>query len=84
MCMKSIHCWISSRYDNTKVHICGDEFNTMLMAMNQVGIKKYLINDTSSIMHRGVYHTIDNNVYLNKRYMDEPHVLMQLMRHGEG
>jgi hypothetical protein len=32
-------------------------------------------------MHRGVYHTVSNNVYLNRRYMNQPHILMQLMRH---
>jgi hypothetical protein len=54
----------------------------MLMAMNQVGIKVFLADQRYfPIMHRGVYHTVSNNVYLNKRYMGEPHVLMQLMRH---
>ena len=74
---------ISSQYDNTEefTHIAL-EFNQMLMAMNQIGIKVYLADQRYfPIMHRGVYHTVSNNVYLNRRYMDEPHVLMQLMRH---
>ena len=32
-------------------------------------------------MHRGVYHTVTNNFYLNKRYMDDPAQLMMVMRH---
>ena len=31
--------------------------------------------------HRGVYHTVSNNFYLNKEFMNEPDVLMQVMRH---
>ena len=74
---------ISSQYDNTEEFTSvAHEFNAMLMAMNQVGIKVFLADQRYfPIMHRGVYHTVSNNVYLNKRYMDEPHVLMQLMRH---
>ena len=74
---------ISSQYDNTEEFTpVAQEFNTMLMAMNQVGIKVFLADDRYfPIGHRGVYHTVSNNVYLNKSYMGEPHVLMQLMRH---
>tara|TARA_B100001939_G_scaffold63304_1_gene52247 strand:- start:1819 stop:2499 length:681 start_codon:yes stop_codon:yes gene_type:complete len=74
---------ISSQYDNTEEFTpVSHEFNTMLMTMNQIGIKVYLADQKYfPIMHRGVYHTVSNNVYLNRRYMNEPHVLMQLMRH---
>jgi len=74
---------ISSQYDNTEEFTSvAHEFNTMLMSMNQVGIKVFLADQRYfPIMHRGVYHTVSNNVYLNRRYMNEPHILMQLMRH---
>jgi len=74
---------ISSQYDNPERFTRhANEFNNMLMTMNQIGIKVYLADSRYfPIMHRGVYHTVSNNVYLNKRYMNEPHVLMQLMRH---
>jgi len=74
---------ISSQYPNTEEFTpVAAEFNTMLMAMNQIGIKVFLADERYfPTMHRGVYHTVSNNVYLNKRYMDEPHILMQLMRH---
>ena len=74
---------ISSQYDNTEEFTSvAHEFNMMLMSMNQVGIKVFLADQHYlPIMHRGVYHTVSNNVYLNRRYMNEPHILMQLMRH---
>ena len=74
---------ISSQYPNTEEFTpVAAEFNAMLVAMNQIGINVYLADSRYfPVMHRGVYHTVTNNVYLNKRYMDEPHILMQLMRH---
>ena len=74
---------ISSQYDNTEEFTSvAHEFNMMLMSMNQVGIKVFLADQRYfPIMHRGVYHTVSNNVYLNRRYMNQPHILMQLMRH---
>ena len=74
---------ISSQYDNTEEFTpVAQEFNSMLLAMHQVGIKVYLADQRYfPIGHRGVYHTVTNNVYLNKSYMGKPGVLMQLMRH---
>ena len=74
---------ISSQYENPERYTRhAQEFNSMLLAMHQVGIKVFLADQRYfPVMHRGVYHTVSNNIYLNRRYMDEPHVLMQLMRH---
>ena len=74
---------ISSEYPNTEEFTpVAQEFNRMLMTMNQIGIKVFLADQRYfPIMHRGVYHTVSNNVYLNRKYMGEPHILMQLMRH---
>ena len=74
---------ISSQYEDPERYTRhAQEFNSMLLAMHQVGIKVFLADQRYfPIMHRGVYHTVSNNIYLNRRYMDEPHVLMQLMRH---
>jgi hypothetical protein len=74
---------ISSQYDNTEEFTpIALEFNRMLTAMNQIGIKVFLADQRYfPVMHRGVYHTVSNNVYLNKDYMGDPGVLMQLMRH---
>ena len=74
---------ISSQYDNTEEFTpVAHEFNQMLTAMNSIGIKVFLADQRYfPKMHRGVYHTVSNNVYLNRDYMNEPHILMQLMRH---
>ena len=87
-CTKDVHevyslLDISSQYDNTEEFTpVAYEFNTMLMAMNQVGIKVFLADQRYfPPMHRGVYHTVSNNVYLNRDYMGNPGTLMMLMRH---
>ena len=74
---------ISSQYDNTEEFTSvAHEFNTMLMSMNQVGIKVFLADQRYfPIMHRGVYHTVSNNFFLNKNFMGKPGTLMMVMRH---
>ena len=74
---------ISGEYTNTDEFTpVAHEFNMMLMTLNQIGIKVFLADEKYfPPMHRGVYHTVSNNIYLNRRYMNEPHILMQLMRH---
>ena len=74
---------ISAEYTNTDEFTpVAQEFNYMLQAMNSVGIKVFLADERYfPVLHRGVYHTVSNNVYLNRKYMGEPHILMQLMRH---
>ena len=74
---------ISAEYTNTEEFTpVAAEFNTMLQAMNAVGIKVFLADQRYfPHMHRGVYHTVSNNVYLNRKYMDDPTTLMMVMRH---
>ena len=74
---------VSSNYDNMEEftpHAL--EFNQLIMILNQIGSKVYLADEKYfPKMHRGVYHTVTNNFYLNKRYMDDPATLMMVMRH---
>ena len=74
---------ISSQYDNTDSFTpVAQEFNIMLMSLNQVGVKVYLADEKYfPVGHRGVYHTVSNNFYLNKTFMGRPHILMSVMRH---
>jgi len=52
------------------------------MSLNQIGVKVYLADERYfPKMHRGVYHTVSNNFFLNKKYMDNPGTLMMVMRH---
>ena len=74
---------ISSQYSNTDdFYPVADEFNGMLVALNQVGVKVFLADEKYfPINHRGVYHTVSNNFFLNKDYMGSPGALMMVMRH---
>jgi len=74
---------ISSQYDNTEAFTpVAQEFNIMLMSMNQIGVKVYLADEKYfPVGHRGVYHTVSNNFFLNKTFMGRPNILMSVMRH---
>ena len=74
---------ISSKYSNTEEFTpVANEFNNMLVSLNQVGVKVFLADEKYfPDGHRGVYHTVSNNFFLNKNYMDSPAALMMVMRH---
>ena len=74
---------VSSKYpDPDKFNFASNEFNQMLVALNQVGVKVYLADQKYfPVGHRGVYHTVSNNFYLNKAHMGRPSTLMSVMRH---
>ena len=74
---------ISANYPNTEEFTpVALEFNNMLMSLKQIGVKVFLADQRYfPKMHRGVYHTVSNNFYLNKKYMDDPATLMMVMRH---
>ena len=74
---------ISSKYDNTEefTGVTG-EFHNMLHSLNQVGVNVFLADSKYFPKgHRGVYHTVSNNFFLNKDHMGEPNILMMVMRH---
>ena len=74
---------ISSQYPNTYSFIpIATEFNNMLTSLNRVGVKVFLADQKYfPVGHRGVYHTVGNNFFLNKAFMHRPGVLMSVMRH---
>ena len=74
---------ISHNYDNMEEFTPhAAEFNMILVALNQIGVKVYLADEKYfPHLHRGVYHTVGNNFFLNKKWMDEPGTLMMVMRH---
>ena len=74
---------ISSNYKNMEAFTpVTAEFNSMLSSLNNVGVKVFLADEKYfPAGHRGVYHTVSNNFFLNKEYMDNPGVLMTVMRH---
>jgi hypothetical protein len=74
---------VSSNYKNMESFTpVAQEFNNMLSSLNQIGTSVYLADDKYFPPgHRGVYHTVSNNFFLNKSYMGNPGVLMSVMRH---
>ena len=74
---------VSSEYPNTDdFYPVANEFNNMLVSLNQVGVNVFLADEKYfPVGHRGVYHTVSNNFFLNKTFMHRPHVLMSVMRH---
>lgn len=74
---------ISSQYTNgDDFYIIAREFNGMLLSLREVGVKVFLADDKYfPPMHRGVYHTVGNNFFLNKSFMGRPSTLMSVMRH---
>ena len=83
--VKEVHSLldVSSNYDNSESFTSvATEFNHMMSSLNHVGVRVYLADEKYfPVGHRGVYHTVSNNFYLNKTFMGRPHVLMSVMRH---
>ena len=74
---------VSSNYDNTQSFTpVAQEFNHMIASLSKIGVNVYLADEKYfPVGHRGVYHTVSNNFYLNKTFMGRPHILMSVMRH---
>ena len=74
---------ISSKYgDPEKFTFVAKEFNEMLLYLNQVGVNVFIADERYfPVGHRGVYHTVGNNFFLNKSFMGRPRTLMSVMRH---
>ena len=74
---------VSSNYENMESFTPHSlEFNNMMMSFKQIGVKVFLADQKYfPVGHRGVYHTVSNNFYLNKAYMGRPSTLMSVMRH---
>ena len=69
-------------YPETDYNIIEEEFNSLIAVMNQVGIKVYLAPEKYfPPSHRGVYHTVSNNFYLNEDYMAGPGTVISVIRH---
>jgi hypothetical protein len=59
-----------------------DEFDQLVNALNKVGSKVFIAPDKYFPPgHRGVYHTVSNNFYLNEDHVWRYNVLMTVMRH---
>ena len=73
---------IADTYPDNNFSSVANEFNSMLTALKQIGVNVFLAEEKYfPVGHRGVYHTVSNNFFLNKTFMKRPHVLMSVMRH---
>ena len=74
---------VSSKYeDPERFTIIAAEFNAMITYLNQVGVNVFIADERYfPVGHRGVYHTVGNNFFLNKSFMGRPGTLMSVMRH---
>jgi len=73
---------IESYYPDSDFSVVADEFNSMLISLNKIGVMVFLGPERYFPPgHRGVYHTVTNNFYLNDAFMKRPDVLMTVMRH---
>jgi len=73
---------INSEIPSTNYNIIAGEFDSLLGSLNKVGAKVFLADQKYfPVGHRGVYHTVSNNFFLNKAYMNRPGMLMSVMRH---
>ena len=62
--------------------VIADEFNSLIRSLNTVGAKVFLADMRYfPIGHRGVYHTVGNNFFLNVAHMHRPGTMMSVMRH---
>ena len=62
--------------------IVADEFNSLVRSLNAVGSRVFLADQRYfPVGHRGVYHTVSNNFFLNVSHMRRPGTMMSVMRH---
>jgi hypothetical protein len=73
---------IRKEFPDSNFDYVADEFNSMLVSLDKVGVMVFLGHEKYFPPgHRGVYHTVSNNFYLNDAFVHRPHVLMTVMRH---
>ena len=73
---------IRADYPDSDYDLIADEFNSLVGSLTKVGVKIFLApSKYFPVGHRGVYHTVGNNFFLNEAYMHRQGTLMSVMRH---
>ena len=73
---------IIAEYPDSDWGAVADEFDMIVRAFNTIGVGVYLADAKYFPPgHRGVYHTVGNNFFLNRAFMHRPSVLMSVTRH---
>ena len=74
--------YLASQYPLADWNPVAEEFQRMLNALTMIDVQVFLADSKYfPVGHRGVYHTVTNNFFLNRAYMHNPGVLMSVMRH---
>ena len=74
--------YLAQEYPESNWSPVAEEFSRILNALTLIDVKVYLADEKYfPVGHRGVYHTVSNNFFLNRIYMDNPGVLMSVLRH---
>ena len=74
--------YLVQEYPRSDWNPVAEEFSRILNALTLLDVQVYLSDEKYfPVGHRGVYHTVSNNFYLNRSYMHRPSVLMNVMRH---
>ena len=74
--LRDVEKYFGKRYSDRK------EFDAILSELNKAGSKVFIApTEYFPVGHRGVYHTVKNNFYLNDQHVHRFHVLMSVMRH---
>ena len=73
---------LKDRYPDSDYSSVADEFNNIINAFDKIGVGVFL-GDAKyfPVGHRGVYHTVSNNFFLNDAFMHRQGVLMSVTRH---
>ena len=73
---------IKDRYPYSDYSSVADEFNDIISAFDKIGVGVFLADSKYfPIGHRGVYHTVSNNFFLNDFHMHRQGILMSVTRH---
>ncbi len=73
---------IAIEYPDTDYLPVTQEFNYMVTILSDIGVNVYLADEKwFPVGHRGVYHTVGNNFFLNRAFMGRTSTLMSVMRH---
>ena len=73
---------IKDHYPNSDFSSIDSEFDDIIASFNRVGVGVFLGNEKYFPPgHRGVYHTVSNNFFLNETFMHRQSTLMSVTRH---
>ena len=73
---------ITHEYPDSDYTAVADEFNRIIKAFDRIGVGVFLADEKYFPPgHRGVYHTVSNNFFLNETFMHRQGTLMSVVRH---